>query len=70
MFFPGSPRDLDRIYRTIRGEMRGRYTLGYVSTDQKQDGTFRKVQVRLADPSRRDLDVRTRAGYIAPGTRP
>ena len=69
VFFPGSPRDLDRIYGTIRGEVRGRYTLGYVSTNQKQDGTFRKVQVRLAGTPRRDTDVRTRTGYIAPGVR-
>jgi len=66
VFFPGSPRDLERIYGTIRGEVRGRYTLGYVSTNQKQDGTFRKVQVRLAGTPRRDTDVRTRTGYIAP----
>ncbi len=69
VFFPGSPRDLDRIYGTIRGEVRGRYTLGYVSTNQKQDGTFRKVQVRLAGTARRDTDVRTRTGYLAPGAR-
>jgi Ca-activated chloride channel family protein len=69
VFFPGSPRDLDRIYRRIRGEVRGRYTLGYVSTNRKEDGTFRKVQVRLAGPGRRDTDVRTRTGYIAPGVR-
>jgi len=69
VFFPGSPRDLDRIYGTIRGEVRGRYTLGYVSTNQKQDGTFRKVQVRLAGAPRRDTNVRTRTGYLAPGAR-
>jgi Ca-activated chloride channel family protein len=69
VFFPGSPHDLDRIYGTIRGEVRGRYTLGYVSTNQKQDGAFRKVQVRLAGAARRDTNVRTRTGYIAPGVR-
>lgn len=67
VFFPGSARDLDRIYGTIRAEVRGRYTLGYVSTNEKRDGTFRKVQVRLTDPGRRKLDVRTRSGYVAPG---
>ena len=69
VFFPGSPRDLDRIYRKIRGEVRGRYTLGYISTNQKTDGTFRKVQVRVAGAGRRDTDVRTRTGYLAPGAR-
>lgn len=66
VFFPGSPRDLDRIYRTIREEISGRYTLGYVSTNPLQDGAFRKVQVRLAGPDRRGVNVRTRTGYFAP----
>jgi Ca-activated chloride channel family protein len=65
VFFPGSARDLDRIYRTIRAEVRSRYTLGYVSSNEKRDGTFRKVQVRLTGPARRDVEVRTRTGYIA-----
>ena len=66
VFFPGSARDLDRIYRTIKGEVRGRYTLGYVSTNQERDGKFRKVQVRLIGDRRRDANVRTRTGYLAP----
>jgi Ca-activated chloride channel family protein len=67
VFFPGSARDLDRIYQTIRAEVRGRYTLGYVSTNSARDGAFRKVQVSLAGPARRDSQVRTRTGYFAPG---
>jgi Ca-activated chloride channel family protein len=70
VFFPASARDLDRIYRTIRTEVRGRYTLGYVSTNEKRDGTFRKVKVRLARPEHRNLSLRTRTGYFAPGPRP
>lgn len=66
VFFPGSTRDLDRIYRTIRSEVRGRYTLGYVSTNPARDGKFRKVQVRLTGARRRDTDVRARTGYFAP----
>jgi Ca-activated chloride channel family protein len=69
VFFPGSARDLDRIYTTIRAEVRGRYTLGYVSTNEKRDGTFRNVQVRLTDSAHRKLEVRTRTGYFAPGQR-
>jgi VWFA-related protein len=70
VFFPGSVRDLDRIYATIRAQIRGRYTLGYVSTNEKRDGTFRKVEVRLVSPAHRRLEVRTRTGYVAPGVRP
>jgi Ca-activated chloride channel family protein len=70
VFFPGSARDLDRIYQTIRTDVRGRYTLGYVSSNEKRDGTFRQVRVRLTDPAHRRLEVRTRTGYVAPGVRP
>jgi VWFA-related protein len=69
-FFPGSVRDLDRIYAAIRSQIRGRYTLGYVSTNEKRDGTFRKVEVRLVAPVHRTLEVRTRTGYVAPGVQP
>ena len=58
------------MYRTIRAEVRGRYTLGYVSSNEKRDGTFRKVEVRLTGSDRRDLAVRTRTGYIAPSPEP
>jgi Ca-activated chloride channel family protein len=65
-FFPGSPKDLDRVYRQIRQEIAGRYMLGYVSTNAARDGRFRKVHVRLAGSPRRDVTVRTRSGYLAP----
>ena len=63
-FFPGSPKDLPRVYRQILAEVRGRYMIGYVSTNPRRDGRFRKVDVRLAVP-RRDTTVRTRSGYLA-----
>ena len=40
------------------------YLLGYRSQDQRADGRFRKLQVRLKNG--RDLTVRTRRGYWAP----
>jgi VWFA-related protein len=40
------------------------YLLGYRPQDQRADGQFRKLQVRLKN--RRDLTVRARRGYWAP----
>jgi len=68
-FFPGSTRDLDRIYRTILAEVQGRYTLGYVSSDTRADGRFREVAVRVTRPPIGEITVRTRSGYLAPGRR-
>lgn len=63
-FFPASAKDVTAAYARIRAEIDARYTLGYVASDDRRDGRFRKVEVRLrrANPGVR---VRTRSGYIA-----
>lgn len=66
-FFPSSVKDLDGMYEKILREISGRYSLGYVSSNAKMDGSWRQVKIRLADrPALRDAKVRTRAGYYAP----
>lgn len=62
----GGKDEIDRIYARILDELKTRYTLGYVSTNPKADGTFRKVQVRVHAPGVSGLKVRTRPGYFAP----
>ena len=44
-------------------ESRTYYLLGYVSTNAKRDGKFRKIKVSVARPG---LEVRARKGYYAP----
>ena len=39
------------------------YVLGYYSTNEKRDGRYRKIEVRLNRPG---LDVNARKGYVAP----
>ena len=39
------------------------YLLGYYSTNEKRDGRFRKVQVRVNRPG---MNVRSRSGYVGP----
>ena len=43
------------------------YLLAYEPANTARDGKFRKIEVRV--PGRRDLKVRTRAGYFAPDDR-
>lgn len=44
-----------------------RYTLGYESTNQRRDGSFRKIEVQVIGPkSDRKYSVYARKGYYAP----
>ncbi len=51
------------IFDQITQELRTQYSLGYVSTNTKQDGGYREIQIK---PRNRDLRVRARKGYYAP----
>jgi VWFA-related protein len=54
---------LDRILRDTETY----YLLAYQPTNTRQDGRFRRIEVRL--PGRHGLQVRTRKGYFAPDER-
>lgn len=65
-FFPSSRREIGEIYDRIRHLIESRYTIGYALPAEARPGQFREVIVRLVDPARRGLQVRTRAGYAVP----
>jgi Ca-activated chloride channel family protein len=65
-FFPVSVKQLDEMYEKIRQEIDARYLLGYTSSDPRQDGAWRPVEVRLTRPDLKGARVRTRKGYFAP----
>jgi Ca-activated chloride channel family protein len=69
-FFPVSIKQLDEVYTQVAAEIRAQYTLGYLSTNARADGTWRKVQVRLKGRDARSLKIRSRAGYYARLARP
>ncbi len=62
-FFPTSMKDLDSAYEKVVAEIKAQYTVGFVSSNARADGTWRKVQVKVTKPG---LKVRTRKGYFAP----
>jgi Ca-activated chloride channel family protein len=64
-FFPSSLKELDRVYDNVVAEVRAQYTIGYVSTNEKTDGAWRKVEIRVRAPGGGDLAARSRKGYYA-----
>ena len=64
-FFPSKVGDLNRIYEQIVGEVRAQYTIGYLSTNEKADGAWRKVEIKITRPDAKKLRVRFREGYYA-----
>jgi Ca-activated chloride channel homolog len=64
VFFPFEASDLASNFQEIARELRSQYSIGYVSTNQAKDGTFRTIQI---DTNTKGLRVRARAGYYAPG---
>jgi Ca-activated chloride channel family protein len=65
-FFPVAVKELDAVYDTVVAQVRAQYTLGYVSTNEKTDGIWRKVEIKIVRREGRDLRVRSRKGYFAP----
>jgi Ca-activated chloride channel family protein len=65
-FFPTSIKSLEGVYEKIRDEIRAQYAFGYVSTNARQDGSWRKVEIKVVRPGVRDIKIRTRKGYFAP----
>jgi Ca-activated chloride channel homolog len=65
-FLPEGPEDLDEVFSRIAAELQAQYLLGYYSTDERADGRFRKITVRL--PGRPGLRLRARPGYYASKT--
>jgi Ca-activated chloride channel family protein len=58
-------KELEKTYDQILAEIRAQYTLGYLSTNSKADGSWRKVEIKVTRTDARDLRVRSRKGYFA-----
>jgi VWFA-related protein len=56
-------KSLEKAFDVISEELRSQYVLGYYPTNEKRDGTFRKIKVDIARP---DVKVLARKGYYAP----
>ena len=56
--------DFDSAFQRIVDDNSSYYMLGYYSSNDRRDGRFRKIEVRLKN--RPGLVVRARKGYVAP----
>jgi Ca-activated chloride channel family protein len=65
-FFPETLKDVVPICEHIAHEIRNQYTISYSPTNEKQDGTYRALQVRASSTKSGGLFVITRSGYVAP----
>jgi VWFA-related protein len=62
-----SSNDFTGAFRRIVDENSSYYVLGYYATNEKRDGRFRKIEVRLKRPG---VSVVARKGYVAPKGKP
>lgn len=62
-FFPNQLTDLNGVYGQISDELSSQYTVGYTSRNQKRDGAWRRIVVRVNRPN---VTARTKQGYFGP----
>ncbi len=68
-FFPETLQEILPICEQIAHEIRNQYTITFVPTNRKQDGTYRTIDVKAYAPSGgRRLSVITRAGFSVPSS--
>jgi VWFA-related protein len=53
---------LDDVFKELQDEMRSQYSIGYTPTNDVKDGSYRKVEIRLAN---KDQKAQARKGYYA-----
>jgi Ca-activated chloride channel family protein len=60
--FDAMESDLGEVFAQIGKELRSLYSIGFVSSNPKHDGSFRKLTIRCR---REDTVVRAKSGYYA-----
>ncbi|HXD19038.1 MAG TPA: VWA domain-containing protein [Vicinamibacterales bacterium] len=69
-FFPTSMKDIEASYDKVVAQIRAQYSLAYSSTNTKQDGAWRKVEIRVSRPDLKGSKILARRGYFAPYQEP
>ena len=62
IFYPFKVEDLDASFRQINQELRSQYNLGFVSTNLRRDGKYRKIEIK----AQKGFKLSYRKGYYAP----
>ncbi len=66
-YFPRDERELREAFKQIEEEMRSQYLIAYEPSNQTYDGSFRKIEIQLANPQmiKDKVKVAHRKGYFA-----
>jgi Ca-activated chloride channel homolog len=65
-YFPNDVTELNGIAREIASELRTQYSIGYLPSNDRKDGTFRNIKVVIEDgPNKQKRIPLTRAGRTA-----
>ena len=65
-YFPASAAELPALAREISSELRTQYSIGYIPSNDKRDGTYRNIKVSVADGPKSEKRIAiTRAGRTA-----
>lgn len=66
-FFPRNERQLREAFKQIEDEMRSQYLLAYEPTNPALDGSYRKIEIQLANPelAKQKVKLTHREGYFA-----
>jgi len=69
-FFPTTMKDIDAAYDRVVAQIRAQYSLAYTSANTKQDGAWRKVEIKVSRPDLKGTKILARRGYFAPYQEP
>jgi len=62
VFFPDKIEELDPVFARLADQLRTQYVLGFTSSNEARDGSYRHLTVRIKRP---DMFARAREGYYA-----
>lgn len=67
VYFPRHERDLRDAFTQIQRDLREQYLVAYSPTNKARDGSYRKIEIQVINPSmqQQDLKLNYRAGYFA-----
>ncbi|MGB7203176.1 MAG: VWA domain-containing protein [Pyrinomonadaceae bacterium] len=66
-YFPRDEGELRTAFRQIQEEMRSQYLVAYEPTNRNRDGSYRRIEVQLANPAlqKDKVKITHRQGYFA-----
>lgn len=70
-YFPSSNTELPNLAKEISNELRTQYSIGYIPSNEKNDGTYRNIKVSVDDGQNKEKRIAiSRTGRIADGGAP